>query len=184
MQARSSFLQEPQAATSDFEFLKHFSSNSNLIKPTLRTMRCSYFWETFPVVSFTVEVKLSWTKPRTLAARVLSFFQRAAPWSMSVGLPEESALSSLGLLSSAKRHHRPPETPLLFRAHRTKRSYQKTWKGWAVWVRRTRKALSRNREMLSNYSTCSIHYDKRKVQFCVSGSAAGFPTDEKSNAGD
>ena len=51
-----------------------------------------------------------------------------------------------------------------FRAHRTKRSDQKTRKGRAVWVRRTRKALSRKREMLSNYSTCSIHDDKRKVQ--------------------
>jgi len=45
-------------------------------------------------------------------------------------------------------------------------------------------ALSRKREMLSNWSTCSIHDDKRKVQLCVSGSAAGFPTDEKSIADD
>jgi len=33
--------------------------------------------------------------------------------------------------------------------------------------------------MQSNYSTCSVHDDNRNVQFCVSGSAAGFPTDEK-----
>ena len=51
-------------------------------------------------------------------------------------------------------------------------------------MRRTRKALSRKREMLSNYSTCSIHDDKRKVQVCVSAAAAGVPTDEKSIADD
>ena len=56
------------------------------------------------------------------------------------------------------------------------RSDQKTRKGRAVWVRRTRRALSRKREMLSNYSTCSIHYGKRKVHFLVSRSAARFPT--------
>ena len=39
---------------------------------------------------------------------------------------------------------------IFFRAHRTKRSYRKIRKGRAVWVRRTRKALSRKREMLSN----------------------------------
>jgi hypothetical protein len=48
----------------------------------------------------------------------------------------------------------------------------------------TRKALPRKREILSNYITCSIHDNKRKCQFCVSGSAAGFPTDEKSIADD
>ena len=73
---------------------------------------------------------------------------------------------------------------LFFSRASDERSYQKTRKSRAVWVRRTRKALSRKREMLSNYSTCSIHDGKRKVHFFVSVYAACYPTVERSIAGD
>ena len=42
------------------------------------------------------------------------------------------------------------------------RSYQKTGKGRAVWVRRTRKAISRKCKMLSSYSTYPTQWQKKK----------------------
>ena len=60
---------------------------------------------------------------------------------------------------------------LFFRAHRTKRSDQKTRKGRAVWVRRTRKALSRKREMLGiskTLKTKSAQFFGRRISKKVS----------------
>ena len=73
---------------------------------------------------------------------------------------------------------------IFFIFHRTNDLTQKLEKGGPFECDELEKALSRKREMLSNYSTCSIHDGKRKVQFFVSGAAACYPTDEKSIADD
>ena len=68
---------------------------------------------------------------------------------------------SRDILSFPERFREIPAIFFFLRAS-DERSYQKTGKGRAVWVRRTRKAISRKCKMLSSYSTYPTQWQKKK----------------------